>query len=80
MIYIDKKECYNDILLSLLIGTLQEEDLRFLRTYYEELEHYECCQGIAEAFVKYQEIKRDEAKNNTETSREETINKLTREN
>ena len=51
--YISKKECYNDILLSLLLGTVQEQDIRHLRTYYEDIEHYECCQGIAEAYVKY---------------------------
>jgi hypothetical protein len=79
MIYIDKKECRDDILLSLLLGTLEEGDLRFLRAYYEELEHYECCQGIAEAFVEYQEIKKDEVKNNSKTSREEAVNRLTGE-
>jgi hypothetical protein len=80
MIYLSKKECYNDVLLSLLIGTVEEADLRHLRNYYEETEHYECCQGIAEAYVKYKQIKKDEAKNDSDTGREEAIDRLTTEN
>ena len=39
-------------------GTVEVEDLRHLVEYYRELEHYECCAGIVEAYAQYQkEIK-----------------------
>jgi len=57
MIYTSKDECYNDIFISLSTGVLLEEDLAILRRHYEELEHYECCQGIAEAYKDYQKLK-----------------------
>lgn len=56
MIYTDKDECYKDILISLTTGVLEEEDLGVLRKYYEEIEHYECCQGIAEAYKDYKKL------------------------
>lgn len=56
MIYTDKDECYKDILISLTTGVLAEEDLSVLRKYYEEIEHYECCQGIAEAYKDYKKL------------------------
>jgi len=79
MIYASKEECYNDILLSLLLETVTEYGLKYLRTFYEGTEQYECCQGIAEAYVKYKEIQLDEAKNNTESLRREIINRITEE-
>lgn len=56
MIYTSKKECYEDVLVGLTTGLLQEEELRHLRKFYEELEHYECCQGIIEAYIDYQKL------------------------
>lgn len=58
MIYTTKDECYQDILISLTTGILVEEDLALLRRHYEEIEHYECCQGIAEAYRDYQKLQR----------------------
>lgn len=56
--YYTKEECYNDTLISLRFGTVEVEDLRHLVEYYRELEHYECCAGIIEAYSQYQkEIK-----------------------
>ena len=60
MIYSSKEECYNDILLSLELGMIQETDVRHLLAYYKEMEFYECCQGVVDAFVQYK-------KNNTLT-------------
>lgn len=57
MIYTSKDECYQDILISLTQGILEVQDLNDLRRFYEEIEHYECCQGIAEAFVDYEKLK-----------------------
>lgn len=58
MIYSSKEECYQDILISLTSGILVAEDLALLRRHYEEIEHYECCQGIAEAYKDYQQLKK----------------------
>lgn len=58
MMYTTKDECYQDILISLTTGILYAEDLALLRRHYEELEHYECCQGIAEAYKDYQKLQR----------------------
>lgn len=54
MIYYTKEECYQDTLISLRYGTVDVEDLRHLVMYYSDLEHYECCAGIIEAYVQYQ--------------------------
>lgn len=65
--YYTKEECYNDTLISLRFGTVEEEDLRHLVQYYRDLEHYECCAGIVEAYAQYKkEIKN--ATNNKEIS------------
>lgn len=74
--YNTREECYNDVLLSLLLGTLEEQDVRHVRKYYEEIEHYECCQGVAEAYVKYKQILKDEIDNNSERGRTEAIDRL----
>jgi len=67
MIYANKEECYQDILISLTSGLLEPEDIRLLKGFYEETEQYECCQGIIEAFVDYQKIqKNDDREGNTE--------------
>lgn len=62
MIYSSKEECYNDILLSLELGIIQETDIRHLLEYYKEIEFYECCQGVVDAFVKYKENKNEDTK------------------
>lgn len=53
MIYTTKEECYKDVLTSLMVGMLQEDEVRHLKEFYEEIEHYECCQGIIEAYIEY---------------------------
>lgn len=53
--YVSKEECHLEILASLITGVLHEEDLGHLMRHYEELEMYECCQGIAEAYAEYKE-------------------------
>lgn len=58
MTYSTKDECYEDVFMCLTTGILQVEDLSVLRTFYEEIEHYECCQGIAEAYKDYENIRR----------------------
>ena len=59
MIYSSKEECYNDILLSLELGMIQETDVRHLLAYYKEMEFYECCQGVVDAFVQYKKNKNE---------------------
>ena len=53
--YLDKQECYNDILHSLR--------LRYLLQFYKDTENYECCQGVMEAYAEFKkernEIKTD---------------------
>jgi len=39
--------------LSLTLGVIQEYDIALLVDYYKNLEHYECCQGIVEAYADY---------------------------
>ena len=56
MMYSTKDECYEDVFMCLTTGILQVEDLSVLRTFYEEIEHYECCQGIAEAYRDYKKL------------------------
>jgi hypothetical protein len=53
MIYLDKQECYDDILHSLRLGVLLESDIRHLLNYYKESENYECCQGVLDAYVEF---------------------------
>jgi hypothetical protein len=48
-----KEECYTDMYLSLTLGVIQEYDIALLVDYYKNLEHYECCQGIVEAYADY---------------------------
>lgn len=62
--YYNKEECYKDIYLSLSLGLLSEEDVEDMLKYYEELEHYECCQGISQAYKDYKYgIKRENISN-----------------
>lgn len=59
MIYLDKQECYDDILISLTVGVLAEEDIHFLLEFYKETENYECCAGVVEAYAEYKKRKDD---------------------
>ena len=58
MMYTSKKECYDDVLMSLMTGLLLDTDISILKEHYESLEHYECCQGIVEAFIDYDKLRR----------------------
>ena len=58
MIYASKEECYQDILISLTTGLLVPTDISLLRQFYEETEQYECCQGIIEAYIDYEKLRR----------------------
>jgi len=51
--YLDKKECFDDILHSLRLGILHEADIRYLLDFYKETENYECCQGVVDAYVEF---------------------------
>lgn len=51
--YYSKKECYDDVILSLSLGLLSEEDVEQLLRYYEETENYECCAGVKSAYKNY---------------------------
>ena len=51
--YLDKKECFDDILHSLRLGVLHEADIRYLLDFYKETENYECCQGVVDAYVEF---------------------------
>lgn len=59
MIYASKDECYQDILMSLTTGLLVPTDISLLRQFYEETEQYECCQGIIEAYIDYEKLRRE---------------------
>jgi hypothetical protein len=59
MIYASKEECYQDILISLTTGLLVPTDISLLRKFYEETEQYECCQGIIEAYIDYEKLRRE---------------------
>ncbi|QDP56649.1 MAG: hypothetical protein Unbinned5089contig1000_35 [Prokaryotic dsDNA virus sp.] len=47
--YLDRQECYDDILHSLRLGVLSSSDIIYLRKFYEDTENYECCQGLIDA-------------------------------
>ena len=51
--YLDKQECFDDVLHSLRLGVLFEEDVRYLLDFYRETENYECCQGVVDAYVEF---------------------------
>ena len=42
--YLDRQECFDDILHSLRLGVLSSSDVT-----YEDTENYECCQGLIDA-------------------------------
>lgn len=51
--YYSKEECYSDCMVSLTLGIIEEKEIKGLVKYYESGEHYECCQGIIEAYKDY---------------------------
>jgi len=55
MTYSSKEECYTDVYTSLSLGILDEEEVRHLLEYYKDIEHYECCQGIVEAYADFKQ-------------------------
>lgn len=59
MKYLDKGECYDDVLISLTVGVLAEEDIRHLLEFYKETENYECCAGVVEAYAEYKKRKNE---------------------
>lgn len=63
MMYYDKKECYEDVYLSLMLGVLAEEDIRSLLDHYGSEEHYECCAGIVQAYRDYKKNKEEQYEN-----------------
>ena len=66
MVYVSEQECYEDTYLSLTLGLLGEEEVRHLLSYYRDIEHYECCSGIAKAYKDYKtkELEFDGSNNN----------------
>lgn len=58
MLYYTKSECYTDTLLSLRLGIVSEEDLRYVLEYYKDIEHYECCAGVVGAYVEFKKEKK----------------------
>jgi hypothetical protein len=68
MIYASKKECYDDILLSLELGIIEDQDIRHLLKFYQEMEFYECCQGVVDAFVTYTKNKNEHTESTTRGS------------
>jgi hypothetical protein len=53
MTYSSKEECYRDVYASLSLGLLDEDEIRHLLDYYKDIEYYECCQGIVEAYADF---------------------------
>ena len=47
------EEYKNDILLSLRIGVLQVNELKYLLEHFKEEENYEGCQGLADAYAEF---------------------------
>jgi|14_taG_2_1085336.scaffolds.fasta_scaffold36700_2 hypothetical protein len=53
--YYTKEECFKDVLASLRANIIDEVELGMIMSYYEELEYYECCSGIKEAYEYYKQ-------------------------
>ena len=54
--YKDEIEEYkNDILLSLRLGVLQVNQLKYLLEHFKNEENYEGCQGLANAYVEFKQ-------------------------
>jgi len=55
---VNRKECYDDIIMSLIQGLLVKDDINVIIQHYEDLEQYECCQGILDAYNDYRKTKK----------------------
>jgi hypothetical protein len=54
--YKDEIEEYkNDILLSLRLGVLQVNQLKYLLEHFKSEENYEGCQGLANAYAEFKQ-------------------------
>jgi len=54
--YKDEIEEYkNDILLSLRLGVLQVNQLKYLLEHFKNEENYEGCQGLANAYAEFKD-------------------------
>jgi hypothetical protein len=54
--YKDEIEEYkNDILLSLRLGVLQVNQLKYLLEHFKNEENYEGCQGLANAYAEFKQ-------------------------
>jgi len=47
------EEHKDNFLLSLRLGVLRVDELRLLLDHFKEMEDYEMCQGITNAYVEY---------------------------
>ena len=45
---------------------LEDKDIAHLLDYYKNLEHYECCQGIVEAYADFKSKNNEFRSKNTE--------------
>lgn len=64
--YYTKSECYTDTLLSLRLGIVTEEDLRYVIQYYKDIEYYECCAGVVKAYAEFKSEKKQIIENEKE--------------
>ena len=49
------EEYKNDILLSLRMGVLRVDELKYLLEHFRDEENYEACQGLSNAYVIFKE-------------------------
>lgn len=49
------EEYKNDILLSLRLGVLQVNELKYLLEHFKSEENYEGCQGLANAYAEFKD-------------------------
>jgi hypothetical protein len=49
------KEHKDNFLLSLRLGVLKVDELRYLMEHFQEEENYEACQGLSNAYVLFKE-------------------------
>jgi hypothetical protein len=55
-VYLSENECYSDALYCLEANISNINDVIFVLKYYENEEHYECCNGIIKAINEYKNI------------------------
>ena len=49
------EEYKNDILLSLRMGVLKVDELKYLLQHFKDEENYEACQGLSNAYVVFKQ-------------------------